>query len=282
MTLSCPKRPRASALLVCALLLVVSVGCPKREPARETLDAMRRTTVEQGRVTREVMHVLVALSFAEVEARLRADAAAQRAELRAEIYRRTQFAVDEVAADAVAQLERALEGPVERLQAALRAEQSKPASQRDRAREHELAVQLGSTLALLGRESNRLREKTAERAALARDEALALVETSMAAVQASPELDLDPDALARELLAEFSQASQKYDGDMVAALEQLGRYVDSPQVGVRGLSVGLFGERLGERVAARAGELLARGEAHLANELIAIQGRAQERLDALR
>ena len=119
------------------------------------------------------------------------------------------------------------------------------------ARELELAIQLSTTLAALGRESDRLVQRTAERTARARSEALAFVDASMAEVLAAPELDLAPETLAREVLAEFAQASRDYDAELVAGFEQLGRHVDSSRVAVEGFSAGLFGERLGERIAAR-------------------------------
>lgn len=276
-----PRRRRSALLLACGLLLVSAAACPKREPAREALDAMSRTTLEQGRVTREAMHVLVTHYFSGVKAALRARARTRRAELREEIYQRAQDKANDVSAIAIAQLEAALEGPVARLDAALREEQSRPLRARYRARELELAIQLSTTLAALGRESDRLVQRTAERTARARSEALAFVDASMAEVLAAPELDLAPETLAREVLSEFAQASRDYDAELVAGFEQLGRHVDSSRVAVEGFSAGLFGERLGERISARAGELLARGEVFLADELSVLRDQAMKRLDAL-
>jgi len=274
-------RRHSVLLLVCVLLLVTGAACPKRELAREALDAMSRTTLEQGRVTREAMHVLATHYFAGVKAALYARARTRRAELREEIYRRAQEKADDVAAIAVAQLEAALEGPVARLDAALREEQARPLRARNRARELELAVQLSTTLAALGRESARLVQRTAARTATARSEALAFVDASMAEVLAAPAIALEPEALAREVLSEFAAASRDYDAELVAGFEQLGRHVDSSRVAVESFTAGLFGERLGERIAARASELLARGEAFLADEMSVLRGRAMERLDAL-
>jgi hypothetical protein len=268
-------------LLICALSLVGATACPKREPAREALESMRHTTIEQGRVTRAAMHSLVTGYLAEVEAGLRERARTRRAELREEIHRRARDKADDVATISIAQLEAVLEGPVARLDAALRQEQSRPVHERDRARELELAVQLSTTLASLGRESGRLMQRAAERTARARDEALVLVDASMAELLAAPELDLEPDALARELLADFASASRDYDAELVAGLDQLERQLDGPSVALQGFASGVFGERLAERVVARASELLARGEAFLADELSALRVQAMERLDAI-
>jgi hypothetical protein len=103
----------------------------------------------------------------------------------------------------------------------------------------------------------------------------------MAELLAAPELDLEPDALARELLADFASASRDYDAELVAGLDQLERHLDGPSVALQGFASGVFGERLAERVVARASELLARGEAFLADELSALRVQAMERLDAI-
>jgi len=267
-------------LVACAAMLLALPGCPKREPAQETLAAMRAATLEQGRITRQTVHSLVAGYFGEVEARLRERVQLRRAELHEEIHRRAQAKVDDTAAIAIAQLEAALEGPVARLDAALREEQAKPIRARDRALELELAVQLSTTLAALGRESDRLVQRVAERTALVRERALALVDTRMAELLSAPQIDLEPEALASELLYEFERASSSYDARMVAGFDQLGRYVDGSRNAPREFARGLFGDRLGEQVARRAAELRSRGEAFLGEELRALYEAALERLDA--
>jgi hypothetical protein len=241
---------------------------------------MRRATLEQGRVTRETTHALVAGHFAQVEAHLRARVRARRAELREEIHRRAWQRNDDVAAIAIAQLEAALEGPVARLGAALREEQARPLHARDRARELELAVQLSSTLAALARESDRLVQRTAERTGRERDSALALVDTRMAELMSAPELDIEPDAVASELLAEFARASETFDAELADGLDRLGRHPKGAAPRLRGFSAAPFGERLGQRVAERTRALVARGEAYLAGELSDLRQRALKRLEA--
>ena len=273
-----PKR--LALLAVCAAMLVALTGCSKRAPVREALTAMRATTLEQGRITRRVVHSLVASYFGEVEARLRARAELRRAELREEIHRRAQAKVYDVSAIAIAQLEAALEGPVARLDAALREEQAKPIHARARARELEIAVQLSTTLAALARESDRLTQQIATRTALARERALALIDAQMAEVLSAPQIDLDPDVLAREVLDEFERESTRYDGRMLGGLAQLERHIDGSRNALREFTKGLFGDRLGEQVARRAAELIGRGEAFIGDELRELRDAAIQRLEA--
>lgn len=254
---------RFVATAACLALMLVATGCPQREAARGLIRTMQQATLEQGRITRQTVHALVARYFSEVEIQLQSQVALRRGELREEIYRITQQRVDDVASISVAQLEAALEGPIARLDAALRQEQAKPVGLRDRARELELAIQLSTTLAALGRESDRLVQRTAERGVVARERALALVDQRVAALRVLPELDLEPEALAREILADFESSSAAYDQDMVDGLAELERYLEGSRLALRAFSRGAFGERLGERVAARAVELLERGEVAL-------------------
>ena len=251
---------RFVCLAVGLVLTLATAGCPRSEPARALVRAMQEATLEQGRQTRRTVHVLVVRTFREVEGSLQARAELRRAELREEIHRLVQRRVDAVASASVAQLEAALEGPVARLDAALREEQSKPLGLRDRAREMEIAIRLSTTLAALGRESDRLVERAAERGAVARERALALVDRRVARLLAAPELDLDPDALAREVLAPFEASSQGYDQEMVEGLAELERHLAGSELALRAFARGAVGARLGDPVAARVAELLERGE----------------------
>lgn len=156
---------------------------------------------------RALLLPLVAGRFAEAEERLQIDLWRRRAELRAEILRRADRRRQDLAAIAVAQLEAALAGRVERVRSDLRAAQAAPFPDRDRARELELATELSTLLAAIGRESASLRGQHGQRVAQARDEALALVDRRVDRWAAGPALALSPERTARELLGDATGCS---------------------------------------------------------------------------
>jgi len=258
---TCSIRWARGVTLSLGVSLALFLGaCLPREPAHGLVRTLQETTLEQGRVTRGAVQELVAGTFREVEGQLRARVKMRRAELREDVHRAAQRRIDRVSAIAIAQLEAALEGSVARLDAALREEQAKSAFDRDRARELEIAIELSATLAALDRESDRLVRQTAERVAGRRERALALVDRQVVALLADPALDLAPAVVARDVLVEFEASSLAYDREVVAGLAALERQLEGAGPALQAFVRGAFGERLGERVAARALVLLQRGE----------------------
>lgn len=274
-------RPGARILTVAGLLLVMSTACAQREPAREAIAAMRTATIEQGRMVRESMHAVVTAYFDEVGKGLQARVELRAAELREEIHRRADARLHFVTEVAVAQLEHAMSGTIDRLDARLREEQSKPLYERDRARELELAAQLAATLAALGVESDRLVQRTARDVAEVRRRALRFVDDRVVHLRRAPEIVLDARALASDVLEDFERASAAHDRRMVDGLYQLERYVDQPENAAGEFATGLLGARLGEIVAARSGKVIRRAEDFLGREMGEAQRAAIERLETL-
>jgi len=274
-------RSSARILTVAGLLLVMSTACAQREPARDAIAAMRAATIEQGRMVRESMHAVVTAYFDEVGKGLQARVELRAAELREEIHRRADARLQFVTEVAVAQLEHAMSGTIDRLDARLREEQSKPLYERDRAREFELAAQLAATLAALGVESDRLVQRTARDVAEVRRRALRFVDDQVVHVRRAPEVVLDARALASDVLEDFERASAAHDRRMIEGLYQLERYVDQPENAAGEFATGLLGARLGELVAARSGKVIRRAEDFLRREMGEAQRAAIERLETL-
>jgi hypothetical protein len=275
------RRARSVTASLCVALALVLGSCLPREPANALVRTLKETTLDQGRVTRRAIQEVVAGTFREVEGQLRARVKMRRAELREDVHRAAQRRIDDVAAISIAQLESVLEGSVARLDAALREEQAKPAFARDRARELEIAIELSATLASLDRESDRLVHQTAERVAVRRERALALIDRQVVALLADPALALEPAAVARDVLADFEASSLAYDREVVEGLAALERELQGAGPALRAFARGAFGERLGERVAARALTLLQRGERVIGERMRGCRVEAMEALEQL-
>ncbi len=240
------ERRRAAWLpMSLALVALALVGCPKKQPAIQMIEALDDVTVELAQQHKKMRRELATNYFKEIQRRLESEIETRAQELEVYIYKRTEDKIDDLVLQAAEQLETALEGSIAKLDADLGQAQREAAADRgDKAKELELAAQLSATLAVLGQEQGKLALGTRDKARAKRESALAeLSEARERALEIS-ELTVDPNDLAEKALKDYESTSESLTDDTRQGLHQLKRFIESTEGGGKAFLDGLVGKEL--------------------------------------
>ncbi len=239
------SRSTSVCILLGLLLSASTTGCwcLDTKQAVPVVDALATyTTTWDATVNRELRAALVAVAKADQE-NLRLQLQRIKADARVVIYERTEERISNVTDASLAELERALEGPVSELEARLKEEQKRAAAGvGDREKELELASQLAATLMAHGRESFRLSQEIQEEFRAKRKGILELLKSSPEF--SGPELG-SPETLADNALATEKKIFDDYTKARLQGFEGLRLFLNTQSAGsliVEGL--GLKGKPL--------------------------------------
>jgi hypothetical protein len=232
--------------LAACLILCVSVapggGCnPARESARRVIDELNKAVEDREAAFEGVVRELCRAHLATVHSHLDSAWAEKLAGFKTEVYEKTLRKQSDLRRQLVQQLEDKIRPVLDRLDQDLKDEKEKVKTGTAAGRERELllAAQLSATLAVTGRETQKIELLIDEELVKVRDDLLA--EVSRARRPEVPDLESQADALVQEWK---KNQSDEYLKAMDIALNELRRYVEADSAPILVLK-GLLGDKLG-------------------------------------
>ncbi len=269
-------------LLVLGSIALVT-GCVNKQLAIDSLETMKAAIHERETKASAVLEKSISAYFEHVEGELERELELRRAKAKLAIHEKADERIKQVTTSSLDQLDGALEGPIERLDAALKEEQAKVASGGgSTAREHELALQLATTLMAHSRETVKLSEEIRDKFAAARDRALDRADESFDEAAKSAVIDIDPEAEAKKIIEAASDDIEKYQTAIDHNIDQLVRHLEKSSNPIKPFLKGLIGNDFGATLAGllsdRATELLDKGREFVEGKLEDAVSSFEERL----
>jgi hypothetical protein len=238
------------------LLYIISsfllLGCVSKQPAIDTVDALKENHAQAVETHKKLESMLIKKIFQLQKKLAAAQLRAVQAETITQIHVKSEVKIAGLIGTSQNQLEAAIEPQIENMINQL--EEAKNSGKRQA--EFEIAAQLSSTLAILGREENKLRSKIINKVNVVRNSAIADTKLKFSQVLFNYLSDFDSaniDTLVAQSLIVFFAAVDKNTSTTNDALTEVNRHIDINRLALKAFTDNVIPEGGLKNIAELAG-----------------------------